>query len=156
MSVTFKPAFAMGVTATVTEDGIGTQQLSYNEFDNPVLKLTNDTTPAVTKAVADKVTMTAGAAAIDLTSVPGIGTTQDLTGLKVQAILLIAPSTNGAAVTVAPAVSNGYALGTHVLSPGARRQVYFAGGLAAVGGSAKAIDVTGTGTDQLHYLLVAG
>lgn len=63
--------------------------------------LNGTTTPAVTKVFSGTVTLTAGQASLDLTSLTGpSSTTVDFTGLKVQLVKLACPTTNTAGITV--------------------------------------------------------
>lgn len=75
-----------------------------------------DTTIAATKAWSQTVTLTAGAATLDLTALARTGLpTVDLTGLEILSIMFRAASTNTSAITIVPGASNGYtALGLGV------------------------------------------
>jgi hypothetical protein len=120
-----------------------------------------DTTPPATKATSFELTLTSGAATIDLTALPSVyNATVDGTGLRVQLVKLKAPATNGNAVTIVPGASNGYnlfgATSKITLQPG--EQVEFLGIdlQPEIGNSAKTIDISGTGSQKLDVQLVMG
>lgn len=73
-------------------------------------QLSASTTPAVSQVWSDTVALSSGSLSIDLTSLSrgSVLSSLDLTGLKVQAIYLEAPSTNSAAVTVEVGASTPY------------------------------------------------
>lgn len=120
------------------------------------------TTPTAAKAVNFDKAMTAGAATIDLTSLTGVNNgTVSLSGLKVHILKVRAPADNAAPLTVGKGASNGYSLsGTTAwsvpLEPGAEVTLYGAGEAPDVGGSAKTIDLAGTGTDAVEVHVTAG
>jgi hypothetical protein len=126
--------------------------------------LTGATTTPVTKHAEDSLALTAGAATINLAALPG-KTPEEVvvgTGLKVQFAKFVNPATNANKITVAKGASNGYGLcasgdtWSHTLSPG--QEVTFKGDDAApdVASGARTIDVTGTGSQVLDYVIVMG
>jgi hypothetical protein len=123
------------------------------------------TTPAC-NAVADfQQALASGAATIDLTALPSFGgSTQSFNGKKVVAVKFRNPSTNANAITITQGGTNPYGLlGTTfsiTLQPG---QEFLFGPQAAitantpvVSATVKAIALTGTASQALDVLLVAG
>lgn len=135
---------------TITVDGM-----------NTVENLDSTTTPPVTKHSAFALALSGGAATIDLTSLPdddGVAAAVDFTGLKVQVAKFANPVGN-AAMTITLGASNGHPLFTAdgiVLQGGEEWTFkgYDAGTDVAAGDATW--DVTGTGTEELNVLLVAG
>lgn len=163
MAVTWNPKLLMRLAETLTVDGAdGTQTIQFSEFDREGPAYTDSTPQTVTTIGVDKLSLTAGAATIDLTAIPGHLTAATITmnGLRVVGAYFFAPSTNaGASITVAKGGTNGYELqSTHatIITKSCENYFNFGSRLTAVGGSAKTLDITGTGTDQLWYILVAG
>lgn len=132
--------------------------------------LTANSTPPATNAIYMSKALTAGAATIDLTSLPGPGgTTVDGTGKKVQSIRIVNGTTGGdgsiaagsnASVNVAPGASNGYALfgaSKDVDIPaGACLHMQFNENLADISSGAKTIDLAGTGTNAFEITIILG
>lgn len=166
---------ASAVTATVglklnTVETIGTNvpaataanaKVTHNQYSIGDLTLDASSTPNATQCTYDEYAMVEGAATIDLTALSGINAgSASMNGLKPRAVLFSNPSTNANAITVAEGASNGYELlgdgFTFTLQPGASLMVYLAGTGGAVGGSAKTIDISGTGTQVLRVAAVFG
>ena len=142
-------------------DVTGTNALSHTGFGTTSATLTPNTTPAVTKPASFVVTMTAGAATIDLTSISGAQGTISGSGLKVQMIMFQGKSGNGAAVTIAKGASNGYtglgsAFSVTIPTAGAECTFYGNNAAGAVGSTNKTLDVSGTGTDALNVTVWFG
>lgn len=161
MAVTVNPKILMRLSETIAIDGAGDYTFNYDEFDRGTGRYDASSTPAATKMVADKLALTAGAATIDLTALTGPnGAAVTFNGLKVLLGIFYLPSTNsGASMTIAKGGSNGYELqSTHsiICTKGCWHFMEFGSRPGAVGGSAKTLDLSGTGTDQLWYALVAG
>lgn len=158
MSVTQTPAMTFGAVETVAIDGAGNVKFSFAEFDFPATTFTGTTSVPVANVASDKLALTAGAATIDLTAVPGSVSTQDLTGLKVQWIMLHNSGT--AVMTISPGATNPYPLfgtGNSVELPaGGRLMMFFNETLPDVAAAVKDIDIAGTGTDVLNYVISAG
>lgn len=137
------------------------QTVTQNGF-NTALNLTASTSPNVKKAVAATVTLTSGAATIDLTSLVGVGGgAVSLSGSKGRFFRFKAPSGNGAGITVSKGASNGFTgLGSAfsvLIPPGGEFTWYDGGNGTAVSGSVKTLDLAGTGsTDSLSVEEVAG
>lgn len=126
--------------------------------------LTGATTVPVTKHAEDTLAMTAGAATINLAALPGKTAEETVvgTGLKVQYLKIVNPITNANSITVSKGASNGYGLnaaGTTwsvPLSPG--QEFTFRGNDSApdIAAGARTIDVAGTGTQSVEYVVVMG
>ena len=119
--------------------------------------------PAATQVVSDTRTLTAGADTIDLTAAPTRdGGTIDLSGLKVQAVKIVAKSTNTAVLIVKPGAANGYNLfgdadGQIAIPVGGQVLFVAPEGLADVAAADAEIDVASTDTDAIYsIILVAG
>jgi hypothetical protein len=164
---------SVGVTWALTLSALHTITGTFISSANPdittavtdeSLTLNSGSTPPVTKVASGTVALVAGAATLDLTALDGLTAdeTVDFTGLKVQFAFFRAPSSNANLITVGKGVSNGYGLdaaGTAwsvPLDPDAldlRRIPDTAPNVAA---GAKEIDIAGTGTQTLEYILIAG
>ena len=116
---------------------------------------------AITKGMAFKKALSAGAATIDLTSLIGtLGDSESFSGLKVQGVLFYAPTSNADPITLTEGASNGYELmgdGWKATLKGGQ-SLLFRGfeKTPDVGGSAKTIDVSGTGTQEIYVVICAG
>ena len=125
---------------------------------------TPSTAVPCTQRWEDTVALAAGTVTLDLTALSsGNLPTKDLTGLTVQFIKVINPSTNANNITVADGAANGYlifgdASGQITIPPG--MGVMFGAmvteGLAAVSATVKNITITGTGTQTFDIQIVAG
>lgn len=128
--------------------------------------LTSSTTPAVTKTYSETINLSGGAATIDLTSLPGPNsTTIDFTGLKVQAIKFVCPSTNTEGITVDRGGSNPYNLFGEDNASAEQIEVLPGDVYLVKCGPDKREDVdathsdvqlAGTGTETISVILVAG
>lgn len=106
------------------------------------------------------VTLSTGAFTVDLTSLTGTnGASVSLSGLKVLAFLVSVPGTNANAFTIAKGASNGYQLKgsswSETFQPG-DHMVYYPTNAQTVGGSAKTIDCSGTGSQTCQIVVVGG
>ncbi len=161
---------SLAMSLTVTEEianntdslSATARSVTHNAF-NVSETLPRSASPAVpfTSTAFFKKALSSGAATIDLTSLTGTnGKTVDLTGLKVQAILLRNPSTNANPITVGEGATNGYELAGNAwsvqLKPGMSCMIYAAEQAPDVGSSAKTIDLAGTGSQALDVGIVAG
>jgi hypothetical protein len=120
---------------------------------------TSATAVPVTKVSSGTATLSAGAATIDLTSLPGPGGgTVDFTGLKVQFMKLKNPSAND--ITVTPGAANGINLfgasSSLTLKSGQEVLMFFNDASPDVAAGDLAIDLAGTGSQTLSYEFVAG
>jgi hypothetical protein len=151
---TFSGEFVSPDDPTVTTNGMNTTQ-----------DLTASTTPPVTKHTAFQQALTAGAATIDLTSLPdsnGVAAAVTFLGLKVQSAKFTNPSTNANNMTVAIGASNGHPLigsaFTFTIEPGRFVHIGSSGADAGtdVAAGDRTWDITGTGSQALDVQLVAG
>ena len=161
--------FRAGLAITVDVDNSVAPQISsqaaailLNQLDKSQ-QLTGDTIPSLEGEPVDlSTTLVAGAGTIDLTAAPiayRIGTTTNLTGKRLIAMLLSAPAANAGTITVATGASDGYPLGTIPLEPGeviSLGQPNKVSTRAAVAAGDKILDVSGTGTDSVKILAVFG
>lgn len=157
MAVQANPQLKSGATDDLAIDGAGTTQVALRSFDRTGPILNANSTPPVTKNAADTLAMSGGAATLDLTAISYNGTTVDLTGLKVQSLLV--RNDNDNAITISDGASNGYALngGNDIVIPaGSVHQFTWNETLGDVGASAKNLDISGTGTDALKFVISAG
>ncbi len=124
--------------------------------------LNGSTSPPASKGAAWDVTLSAGAATIDLTALPQAGGgTQSMNGLLARYLVFVNPVSNANNITIADGATNGYLLfgdssGQITLKPGQFVILYCAGNAQTVGGSAKNIDLTGTGSQVLRVMAVFG
>lgn len=143
------------VNHTVFSQGFGTE--------NDVV-LNASSTPAVSMVADFQKALSSGAGTIDLTAVPGVSGTQDMTGKKIVMAKFRNPSTNANPITVKFGATNGYLLlGTGwqiTLSPGQEitfgPQAAVAASTPSVSSTTKTIDLSGTGSQALDVILVAG
>ena len=143
---------------------VGQNSVALTAFNAQVALNSASATP-VTVTCFMTATLVAGALVVDLTAAPkSIGSgTQDLTGKKLIGLILNNPAGNHA-VTIGPDATNGYQLfgGTNTVTVPAgtsvvtRLQLYFGTALPAVGGSAKRIDLSGTGTESFQLGMLFG
>lgn len=127
-----------------------------------------DSTPAATLVSSGTLTLSAGAATIDLTASPGPtvnGTAADVdfTGLKINAVKFQADSNNTDPVTIEGHATNGYDLfaslsdGKIQLDPGDACVFLFNNSNPDVSASVKAIDFASSEVDAvLEFILVGG
>ena len=134
--------------------------ITHNGY-NSSASLTSATTPPVTQCAFFEQALTAGAASIDLTALPGTnGATVDGSGLKVQAIKIKAKSTNANVITVTVGDANGYALAGAGFSVAllAGQEFVFYGNEATpdVGADAKTLDLDGTDEQSVEVSVAVG
>lgn len=130
-----------------------TPNLTGNGLDENY-NLDSTTTPAVTMNAAGTVTLSAGSATLDLTSMTGLdGAARNGSGLKVVALKIKNNSTHS--ITIVKGASNGFTgFGSSfsmLIPPGATRLFFESVNGTAVSGSVKTLDFSGTGTDTLLY-----
>lgn len=125
--------------------------------------LTASTTVPATEGWPDTRSLAAGADSIDLTALArGTLPTIDLTGLKVQLVIIRAAAANTAGILFKQGASNPYLLfgaasDQHTLLPGTAYYMYWADKLADVAAGAKEVDMTSTDLDAIYsMILVAG
>jgi hypothetical protein len=152
----------LSVTETIT-DGVpdaASPNINHTGF-NSNQRLNPSSTPPATLVASFVATLVAGALTIDLTNMSGVnGATVNGNTLKVRMIKFQAPAGNGATITAKVGVTNGYQLRgagwQEAFAPGQESLCYLADGAPAIGGSAKTIDLAGTGTDSLNVIVLLG
>ena len=137
-------------TPTVTHDKL-----------NQTLTLNANSTPSIAQVASGQKLMSAGAGTIDLTAVPSTnGATYNGNGQKVVAFEIQALATNAGNITVKFGASNPYnifgASGQCTLVPGECIVNYKVSGGQAIGGTTKNIDLSGTTTDGISYIITMG
>lgn len=115
----------------------------------------------VTKVVANTITMTAGAATIDMTALVGSnGGAVDMTGLKLQIFKLKAKATNTNPLVVKFGAADPYTgLGSAFnfeLQPGAEMTFFGNEKSAEVASGVKDLDVAGTASEEVDMMMVCG
>lgn len=139
------------------------KKITHDQFNTSVT-LNAESTPVITKTVNYEVTLSGGAATIDLTALKAAGQaaagTIDGTGLKIQAIRLKNKSTNANAMTFSEGASNGYALfGASwlvTLPVGGEVVAYLPEGTPDVATGDKTIDIAGTGSQVAQIQICLG
>lgn len=125
-------------------------------------ELTSSSTPAITKIAYGTITLSNGAATLDLAATTGVnGETVDLSGLKVQAFAFKAGSSNTSDITVSVGATNGLNLdGSAGFSMNFQAGDFgmWSGNETSqdVGASDKTIDFAGTGSETIDFCMVAG
>jgi hypothetical protein len=129
---------------------------------NQLLSLNASSSVPVTKLASFSKALGGGTGTIDLTSMPGNTPDETVTflNLRVQAWLLLNPSTNANAITIVKGASNGWtgagATFALTLQPGQWNLAYFDEDGPDVAAGVKTLDLTGTGTQTLSVQLAAG
>jgi hypothetical protein len=163
VSVTFN--MRMDVTETLDVDVDSAAQPVIQHSALSIKKTLNaSSTPAATKHSQQVYSLSGGAKTIDLTALLSTyGKVLDCTGLKVRLIRF--ENLGTATMTIGKGASSGYDLFGGTIAPAVAApdgttptglMQSFGDGLAAVDGTHKTIDVTGTGTDQFALSLVLG
>lgn len=139
----------------------------FSEYNQVNKILDGSTTPIADTVVDLSRTLAAASETQDLTAAPeasDVSSTVDLTGKKLVGLLIAAPTTNTAAITIESGATNGYdflgnaAYGLTV-HPGMTIEMFQLGaaaGLDAVGASDKTLDFAGTVGDKLKILALFG
>lgn len=158
-------AYTLGVTVTET---LGTTEDPFIDTSDDTAKfklllsntLNSGTTPDAEKVATMQVAMTAGAVTLDLTALTHRAAAVSFSGKKARFIIFRNPATNANAITIVEGGSNGNALlgaGFSVtLEPGQAIGAYLADAAPTVGGSDKTLDITGTGSQALDVVMIAG
>jgi len=170
MANTVSAAYAMTVSAveTLATDVAGNEGI--NSTNNTVLHnafnisgtLTAATTPPVTTVASFTQALAGGTATIDLNALPGTNaSTISLVGLKIQLIIIKSVAANANTIAFAPHGTHPYLLfgtGNEIdLMPG--QQIMMFGNDAAPDVALDSADqflVTGTGSQELDIIIVAG
>jgi len=134
--------------------------VTFNGMDTAVTLNSGSAVPA-TKHASQRVTMSSGAATIDLRALTGAnGGAVDGNGLKVQLAKFRNLAANANAITIGEGASSGYELmgnaWTVTLQPGQEITVYGKEQAPDIGSSAKNIDIAGTGSQILEVQFVMG
>lgn len=136
------------------------------EVTSPKSLSNTDATDPITKAWEGRVTLAAGVATLDLSSLSqGNLAAEDMDTLKVKAIALSCPNTNTASINMSPGAVNGYnwagaASDQVTVVPGgfalvfASEEVAGPPDIAAAG--VRTLDFAGTGTEVIDVLICAG
>lgn len=167
MAESISVSYRNDVTVAQTLDSASTpsanadKRVITHQAFNDTLTLNSGSTPDVTKMAAFTKALSAGAATIDLTALTGTnGATVNGNGDKVRIFKAINPSSNANSITLTEGASNGYELAgngwTVVLQPGQHFTFYADEDAPTIGGSAKTIDLAGTGSQTLNVMVVMG
>lgn len=153
---------AITATETVSDTFVSSSDntLTYTGL-NSSSTINSGTTVPATKHATYEVTLSSGTATIDLTALTGAaGATVTGSGLKVQAVIFKNKATNANVISIADGASNGYQLfgnGWLIELPvGAFVMGSLNDAAPDIGGSAKTIDVVGTGAQVLQVQFVMG
>lgn len=148
----------MRVVLTAAVEAVGTQEFILSAFDRVSPTYSSASTPPITKVGFDELAMTGSAVTVDLTAIPNqVEGAQDFSGIKVVAAIF--KNSNAAAITVDIGGTNGYAINgadAIIIPAGGTVMLDFADALTDVDGTHKTLDITGTNTHVLRYILVAG
>lgn len=161
VSVTVAPTLTVVETPADTFLASSDNTLTYL-MSNTAFTLDANSTPPATKQATYEVTMSSGAATIDLRALVGAaGSAVDGNGLKVQAVKFINKTGNANAITISEGASNGYELfgnGWTVTLPtaGSWIMAYLKDASPDVSASTKTIDVAGTDAQVLQVQIVMG
>lgn len=136
------------------------RKVTHDQFDD-TYELAAATTPPATKVAAFEQNLSAGAATINLAALTGTnGATVDLTGLKVQIISIEAKAANANPITIVPGASNGIDLfgasSSITLQPGQRFMWFGNDAAPDVASGDRTLDLSGTGSQGLNIIIVAG
>jgi hypothetical protein len=147
-TVTDAAGYASAARSTVVFDGGGLSE-----------SLDADSTPPADTPAVGKQALTAGAATIDLTALTGVNSAAvSLSGKKPIAVLF--ENTGANAMTIAKGASNGYtgfgSSYSETIPAGGKLFKWLGANGTAVSGSVKTLDLTGTGTQELKYQIIAG
>jgi hypothetical protein len=158
MSISCKYALILSTTETLenVEESLASATVTHNAFDENG-SLNASSTPPGTMISAFLMALTAGAYTINLAAVPKVGGgTQDMTGLRVQAIRI---KNNGANnMTFSSGAADGIALacGTIVVPPGGVTQIMLNDAAPDIAAGDKNIDVAGTLVQEAEITIIAG
>lgn len=164
MSVTLTRQITTTAVETVdaTLPTIGGSQITHSGLNTASESFTGASPVPVSLAVGVLVTLTGGAATLDLTAiVDELGRTIDLTGLKVQSFRAKPTTTNANKISFKSGASNGYNLGGDADFKWSGYATDESDNLwrdtnPDVGPTAKNIDFAGTGTQSIRLQIVAG
>lgn len=161
MSVTVTYASTVQ-TAETLETNVGavatSSRLTHSGYDESAT-LNSTSNPPATKCAYFLLTLTAGAATVNLAALTGTnGVTVDGTGLRVQ--ILRVKNLGANSLTIVPGASNGIdlpAAGASIPVPaGAHVTYYLADSGPDIAAGDRTLDVTGTGTQTSEWSIVLG
>lgn len=169
ITVTITSAFTLKCVEQLDDDSAAAanQRVTHDAF-NVADTRNAASTPAAQRVAFFTVTLSAGAATVDLTALTTTnGSTFDATGYKLLEILIT--NANANAVVIGTGASNGYAAsnlpfsstGQKIAPQGANDGVgalhlYFGDGCPVVSGTVKTLDFAGTGTDAFSVGMLFG
>lgn len=160
VSVTYEAKATVLETLPNNTDSASTskRQVTHSNFDQAAT-LNSGTTPPVTQVAEFKLTLTDGAATIDLRALTGTnGASVDGNGLKPQIVRVKNLGAN--ALTIEPGASNGHDLfgasSLLIVPPGAHVQFFTNDGVEDIDATHKTLDVTGTGAQTSEWTIVMG
>jgi hypothetical protein len=166
MSATFSTVFTSKIDTVETFAGAqaGNPDVSFpGPGVDETITLTSVSTPAITKRAGFKQALTSGAATIDLTALPGITVDETVngTGLQVQFIKFVNPSTNANKMTIGKGMTSGYQLDgattwSIVLAPGMSALINTNSASDVIASGKKTIDIAGTGVQPLTVEILMG
>ncbi len=160
MTIAANVFLSFGIIETITGDDIASTQVPHTAFDLVGLTLPTATNPT-TQWSGQTYALVAGTKTIDLTALEVLGNAAlDTTGLKIQAIVLINPMSNGN-LTISGEGTNGRSLGSaHTLFGSASRDTRLILDVPETGVDAdathKLLVVTGTGTQSFSLGILLG
>lgn len=171
MAASVKAKYALTLTIDETLglglDGVDTDPTMVHDFGADSATLDANSSPPATKSWSDQLQLAAGAGALDLTALDRgpILSDVDFTGLKLQAIKLTCPTTNTGGITVEKkdAVTGYNPFGVDnstaekvTIVPGGGIVMFFDDELEDIDATHKDLTFTGTGTEAINIILVAG
>lgn len=168
-SVTITSTFGLKCLEQLDQPGAAeaNSRITFDAF-NKLETRNGSSIPPAQRWAAFVVTLSAGAATIDLTAlVTTNGAIFDATDYRLLELLVLNENAN--AVTITKGASNGYQAsgfpfpddGIKVApkgsnSNGGRLHLYFGSSCPLVSGTVKTLDLAGTGTDQFQFALLLG
>lgn len=160
ISTIYQSAVTTVETLSVVSADSAKSKITHAKWDSSVT-LDGTTTPVASQFVAFTQALTSGAATVDLTSLAVAPfSTKSLSGLKVQVIKFVAHADNANPITITFGAANPYqGLGTAfniTLSAGQEMTFYGDGAAQSVASGHKNLDLSGTGSQSLDIIIVAG
>lgn len=151
--------YFFGMTTRETLDtGVpaATTPIITHDAYNESATLNATSTPPATEVSMFLLTLTAGAATINLAALTGANGTIDGTGLRVQMIRV--KNLGSASMTFSDGASNGIALacGTFIVPAGGIVQMFLNDASPDIAAADRTIDVAGTGTDTAEISILLG
>lgn len=160
VSVTYEARATVVETLEANPDSASAtkRQVTHGQFDQTA-KLDSGSTPPATKVAAFRLTLTGGAATVDMRALTGTnGASVDGNGLKPQIVRVKNLGAN--ALTIQPGASNGHdlfgAASLLIVPPGAHVQFFTNDGVEDVDDTHKTLDVIGTGSQVSEWTVIMG